>query len=554
MIQILLLLLLLPTIVWGQTTNSRTQDGDGNKIVSTTGTPAVGDRGLTTKDAILANRFPTAFASADNIAAQTATFIHGGLMAWDIGGSNWDKVLLTAGALHVNVQNASLAVTGTFWQATQPISAASLPLPTGAALDTSVDGLEGLLSTSNTNTANTSSGVGATGDVAATVGSTGSLSAKLRLITSQLDALQTELNQKTEPGNTQTISGTVTANAGTNLNTSALMLDATVTGRWPSAAALADATANPTLTGIATYNMCINASLSWDRCRGTTIDTDDNSVAFSQSSSLVLNMNYVSDGSAWVRWRTYLESTASAGGEQLVLVGTIRQDTPASTTTTDGHFQNLKTDSIGRLWTHVAVIDAFPDNEPFNVAQLGGTTVVNGGLAGSQSVGGTAASNAAITQNPLLIAGQALSTQPVAATTGNQRQIVVSLDGAQYVRIGGPITWSCGVTAIGTTLTECQAVPGAGLSLYLTDVVTQSNTATAGLFTLRFGTGTNCGTGTGNLFFNSASALMASPANTVAVNHFHLTTPIKVTANNAVCVLGVATNTTNAQLTGFTAP
>ncbi len=35
----------------------------------------------------------------------------------------------------------TLAVSGTFWQATQPISAASLPLPTGAALDTSVNGI-----------------------------------------------------------------------------------------------------------------------------------------------------------------------------------------------------------------------------------------------------------------------------------------------------------------------------------------------------------------------------------------------------------------------------
>lgn len=34
---------------------------------------------------------------------------------------------------NVTVDNASLAVTGTFWQATQPVSAASLPLPTGAS-------------------------------------------------------------------------------------------------------------------------------------------------------------------------------------------------------------------------------------------------------------------------------------------------------------------------------------------------------------------------------------------------------------------------------------
>lgn len=34
---------------------------------------------------------------------------------------------------NVTIANASIAVTGTFWQATQPVSAASLPLPTGAS-------------------------------------------------------------------------------------------------------------------------------------------------------------------------------------------------------------------------------------------------------------------------------------------------------------------------------------------------------------------------------------------------------------------------------------
>lgn len=38
----------------------------------------------------------------------------------------------------VQVTNATLAVTGTFFQATQPVSAASLPLPTGAATETTV--------------------------------------------------------------------------------------------------------------------------------------------------------------------------------------------------------------------------------------------------------------------------------------------------------------------------------------------------------------------------------------------------------------------------------
>jgi hypothetical protein len=181
-------------------------------------------------------------------------------------------------------------------------------------------------------------------------------------------------------------------------------------------------------------------------------------------------------------------------------------------------------------------------------------TIVNGGLAGSVATGGTAANNAAINQNPVLVGVEALSSQPAAATTGNQRRLVGSLDGALYARPYGPIIWSCGLSAIGTTLTQCQAAPGASLKLYITDIVAQSNTATAGLFTLRFGTGANCGTGTGNLFFGSASALIAAPANTVPVDLIHLTTPIAVTANNAVCVLGVVTNTTNIQINGYTAP
>ena len=51
----------------------------------------------------------------------------------------------TSAATAITVQGSAsgvgLPVTGTFWQATQPISAASLPLPSGAALDTSVNGI-----------------------------------------------------------------------------------------------------------------------------------------------------------------------------------------------------------------------------------------------------------------------------------------------------------------------------------------------------------------------------------------------------------------------------
>lgn len=49
--------------------------------------------------------------------------------------------MTSARAMHVQLQNSSVAVTGTFWQATQPVSAASLPLPSGAATEATLSSL-----------------------------------------------------------------------------------------------------------------------------------------------------------------------------------------------------------------------------------------------------------------------------------------------------------------------------------------------------------------------------------------------------------------------------
>ena len=114
----------------------------------------------------------------------------------------------------------------------QPVSASSLPLPTGAATAANQDGIikDGTGDTTQANVTNgnlhqniarindvvplmgagntgtgsprvteatdsqLSTGVGATGDAAATAGSTGSLTAKLRLMTSQLDTISTNLS------------------------------------------------------------------------------------------------------------------------------------------------------------------------------------------------------------------------------------------------------------------------------------------------------------------------------------------------------------------------
>jgi hypothetical protein len=198
---------------------------------------------------------------------------------------------------------------------------------------------------------------------------------------------------------------------------------------------------------------------------------------------------------------------------------------------------------------------ALPANQSVNMAQVGGTTAVNGGVAGSLAVGGNNTNNTAITQNPVLTGIEALSTQPAAATTGNLRRLVGALDGALYVRPGGPVSWSCGLDNLGATLTECRAAPGAGLRLYITDIVATSTTATAGQFLLRFGTGTNCGTGTASLYPSAATVVRVPyPGNTVAPFMVAMNTPLAVTANNALCVLATAVNTLTIQINGYTAP
>lgn len=119
----------------------------------------------------------------------------------------------------------------------------------------------------------------------------------------------------------------------------------------PAAVALADNTANPTVPGVAAFLMCFDGT-TWDRCFPSVNDTDDNSIAFAQTTALSLQLEHVSDGTSWVRYRVYLEDAASAGGEQLVMSGAVREDTLAATTSLTGDYTYLKTDNQSSLWVH----------------------------------------------------------------------------------------------------------------------------------------------------------------------------------------------------------
>jgi hypothetical protein len=115
----------------------------------------------------------------------------------------------------------------------------------------------------------------------------------------------------------------------------------------------------------------------------------------------------------------------------------------------------------------------------------------------------------------------------------------------------GPL-WSCSLDNIGATLTLCSKAQGTKM-LYITDIVAQSTTSTAGLMLLETGTGTDCGTGTAALYPSAAAvARLVYTANTAAPTALHFQSPIAVRAGLDLCVIGTATNTVTIQMQGFT--
>lgn len=200
---------------------------------------------------------------------------------------------------------------------------------------------------------------------------------------------------------------------------------------------------------------------------------------------------------------------------------------------------------------------ALPANQSVNVAQVGGTNTVNGGLAGTLAVGGTAANNAAITQNPIVGALEARSSTPTQATNGNQIRQAGDLAGNTFNVM--PIAWSCNLAALAATLTQCQAAPSASYSLYLTAIIATTTTGTAGTFNIQRGTGTNCATTPTGVWPSPGTATpsrtVTAPLVTAAPMVINLgPVGIKVTAANAICVIGTATNTIDIVLSGYTAP
>ncbi len=317
-----------------------------------------------------------------------------------------------------------------------------------------------------------------------------------------------------------------------------------ITASFPSIAQVANGRAT---TAAPSYPNNTTAPLSLDTSgalRTSTAITGAQSNASDNVATSADNLKSVSwlygfDGAAWDR--------VTVTGGAINVAGTFWQATqPVS-----GTFWQATQPVSGPLTdtqlraTPVPISGALTANQSVNLAQVAGTNTVNGGLAGSVSVGGTVATNVAISANPLNLGAQAVSSENTAVTTARQVQLVADLVGKLIVLpYSNPENFVSGVITsamTGTTSTSLVAAPAGSLRNYITACTFSNAHATVGTdMILQDGSG-------GTTIWNIPAAAVYGGA------HITFPTPLRQpTAATALYVQNVTTGaSTKAACSGY---
>jgi len=157
---------------------------------------------------------------------------------------------------------------------------------------------------------------------------------------------------------------------------------------------------------------------------------------------------------------------------------------------------------------------------------------------------GNVANDAADSGNPIKIGGRSVNfdgTAPGTATAEADRaDFITDVYGRQFVETTHPNLWDVSADyAAAQTNTSVKAAPGAGLSLFITDILI-SNGATAGNVTLLDGSG-------GTVKWETYPAINGGCVS-------NLRTPIKLTANTALCITSTTVTTHSITICGFVGP
>ena len=171
---------------------------------------------------------------------------------------------------------------------------------------------------------------------------------------------------------------------------------------------------------------------------------------------------------------------------------------------------------------------------------------LRGDSTGGAFTQGPAAHDAAAAGNPLLLGAQmetmADSAPGTRSGTDADATKLATTDGALYVIPTGPQTWSYHENSSSAlTDTSVHAAPGAGLSLYVTDIICSTGAATAF-----------------NIFFEEGASTVLGPYYLEAIAGrgvaIQFQTPKKITANTALTVTTSAAIAHSIDVQGFVGP
>lgn len=176
-----------------------------------------------------------------------------------------------------------------------------------------------------------------------------------------------------------------------------------------------------------------------------------------------------------------------------------------------------------------------------------------GDSTGGAWVQGPVAHDSPIAGNPVQLGVRAhdspistVSADDVARLLGDRYgHVFVRNDHLNRIRCTVTVSTATALTAVGGSC----AAPGAGLSIYVTDIsfdASASGIAADAFPTLKYGTGGTCSTGT-TVFWGKLSAAA------VAVNQ-SFATPIKIPANNEICWISSTAGSKFIVISGFIAP
>lgn len=431
----------------------------------------------------------TATELIDNAAGNDGTAVAAGMLR--VGGTdgtnNQTLSVTTTGALNIADNGGSITVDGTFWQATQPVSIASMPTtPVTGTFWQATQPVSGTVALdSATLTALETTTVGGTVEIGAT-----SLAAlettTVASITAALPAGDNNIGNVdivTMPA----ITGTVTANAGTNLNTSALGLETTQASIKTAVESINDAVAT---LGTTTYTEATNKGLVIGAVRrdaDTTLVGLTNEIAPLQVDANGRLKVEIFDGgeSHTVDGTVELGATTLAALETISIAGTV----PVSGTFWQATQPVSGTVEIGA--TSLAAL------ETTNAVQSGTWNINNVSGTISLPTGAATAANQTTEITALQLLDDVVATDGLAATTklyqvggtdGTNAQILSTnasghlniADGGNSITVDGTVGISGSVPVTGTFWQATQPVSIASMP---THAVTQSGTFTVGLNT-----------------------------------------------------------------------